>query len=149
MSRFRWRWLLYAVLIAAPALIAWEDLFYVVTFDETRDSILRQGSTSSYLIFGAALVLPLLYVAAARLRVFYGPRSRPARAINLFYLFAALGYILDAITFAAFHDGTGDTILYFWAIFLMVIYLPITTVAAVVLTTPAAISRPRTEDALS
>lgn len=132
----QYRWLIYAILMAAPALLAWEDFFYLIATGESSSSLLRSGTPTAFLLFTSALALPLLYVASARLR---RPEDegepRRTRIITILYLFAAVGYILDAVTFGAFHEGAGDQIVYYWAIFLMVIYLPVVTTAVVLLTT--------------
>ena len=128
-------WLVYALLIAAVALIAWEDFFATIARGSAAESLLNQGTPVTYALFVAALALPFIYIAAARLR-YLGLAPKRANVATILYFFAALGFILDGSTVSA----TAPLVGYAWTIFLTTIYIPVTTIAAVLLTstTPTA-----------
>lgn len=133
------RWLVYAVILIVPAVGAWTDAFWTIATGDSEESLLRTGTITSYLLFAAALALPLLYVALERLRTNLLANQRSL--IPALYLFAAAGYIVDAITFAATGMVPGDGITYLWAGWLMIGYLPVATIVVVLLS-----GRPTTKE---
>lgn len=125
-----WRWLGYALIIVAPAGLAWKDFFTLTATQNVDVSLLAEGTVSSYTLFAVTLTLPLLYVAIAKLPT---PRAQRTNPIPLLYLFAAFGYLLDMLTFAALAPAETSRVLYLWVGFLVVVYLPAGTAAAVLL----------------